>query len=299
MDALARVDAGAPAFVTFTALDAGAPALAVFLAGAPAFATFFAGAFASPAAAPESAGWRGAPSWATSFLGAIARFSVFVDALLVWLDMTIDSWARQRLPAVDHAGETYHAPRSTRMNDPPPTRDQGSGAHTERARLRRVMRLSLALAAGCAVTLGITDGPLRTPEAPHGIVSFELAWSSARAAEMRASWDQTARLHVAFSLGFDYLFLCAYGALAWSLMRLRAVALARAQRPRWARACRSLAFAAWAAAGLDALENAALWRVLADPAAPWPALATALASAKFALLALLLSLWLTTWPMTR
>jgi hypothetical protein len=189
------------------------------------------------------------------------------------------------------------------MNDAAPIANQGSGAderrNPARMRYRRVMWLALAFSIGCAVTLGIIDTPLRTPEAPDGIVSFELAWSSAAAGRMRDSWNDHARLHVAFSLGFDYLFLCAYGALAWSLLRLRALALARAQRPRWARACNALSLAAWAAAGCDALENAALWRVLADPAAPWPMLAAILATAKFVILAILISLWLTTWTITR
>lgn len=189
------------------------------------------------------------------------------------------------------------------MNDTALTANQGSSAdermHRARRRYRRVMWLALALGTGCAVTLHIIDAPLRTPEAPYGIVSFELAWSSAGAGRMRDSWDDHARLHAAFGLGFDYLFLCAYGALAWSLLRLRALALACAQRPRWARACASLAPAAWAAAGCDALENAALWRVLADPAAPWPMLAAALATAKFMILAALISVWLTTWTITR
>jgi hypothetical protein len=175
----------------------------------------------------------------------------------------------------------------------------------DRPRHRRAMWLALVLTIGGAVTLHSVDTPLRTAEAPWGIVSFELAWSSAGAGRILDSWDDDARLHAAFSLGFDYLFLCAYGALAWSLLRLRAMALdgarreQQANRARWARACRSLSFAAWVAAGCDALENAALWRVLADPAAPWPTVAAILASAKFAVLALLLSLWLTTWPMTR
>jgi hypothetical protein len=189
------------------------------------------------------------------------------------------------------------------MNDTAPIANLGSGAdqrmNPARPRYRRVMWLALALSIGCAVTLQIIDTPLRTSEAPYGIVSFELAWSSASAGRIRDSWNDHARLHAAFSLGFDYLFLCAYGALAWSLLRLRAMALARAQRTRWALACRSLSPAAWAAAGCDALENAALWHVLADPAAPWPLLAAILASAKFVLLAVLISLWLTTWTITR
>jgi hypothetical protein len=167
-----------------------------------------------------------------------------------------------------------------------------------RPRYRRVMWLALVLSIGCAVTLQIIDARLRA-SAGWGIVHFELAWSSEDARRILDSWDDNARLHAAFSLGFDYLFLCAYGALAWSLLRLRAMTLEQASRARWARACRSLSFAAWAAAGCDALENAALWRVLGDPAAPWPMVAAVLASVKFVILALLLSLWLVTWPMKR
>jgi hypothetical protein len=168
-----------------------------------------------------------------------------------------------------------------------------------RPRYRRVMWLALALTIGGAITLSWIDGPLRTSEARFGIVSLELAWTSAGARRVLDSWNDAARLHAAFSLGFDYLFLFSYGALAWSLMRLRGMALDHVGRPRLARACRALSFSIWAAAGCDALENAALWHVLAEPAAPWPMLASILASAKFALLALLTSVWLVTWPLTR
>lgn len=76
------------------------------------------------------------------------------------------------------------------------------------------MWLALVLTIGCAVTLRMIDEPLCTAEAPWGIVSLELAWSSAGAGRILDSWDDNARLHAAFSLGFDYLFLCAYAALA-------------------------------------------------------------------------------------
>ena len=120
-----------------------------------------------------------------------------------------------------------------------------------RLRHRRVMWLALVLAIGCAVTLQIVDARIRA-SSDWGIVDFEFAWSSERAARMRASWDENALLHAAFSLGFDYLFLCAYGALAWSLLRLRAMALdkvTRANRTPWAPACRSQSYAARAAGG--------------------------------------------------
>lgn len=169
-----------------------------------------------------------------------------------------------------------------------------------RPRYRRVMWLTLALSVACMIALQIIDVPLRTPAAPRGIVSFELTWDSATAQRVRASWDQAARLYAALSIGFDYLFMYAYGALAWSLMRLRAMALAHAGRPRLAHAFRSLSFASWAAILCDAVENAAMWRMLLlDPVAPWPLVASALATLKFVLLGLLLSLWLVTWPIVR
>jgi hypothetical protein len=78
------------------------------------------------------------------------------------------------------------------------------------------------------------------------------------------------------------------------------MALAHAGRPRLAHAFRSLSFASWAAILCDAVENAAMWRMLLlDPVAPWPLVASALATLKFVLLGLLLSLWLVTWPIVR
>lgn len=168
-----------------------------------------------------------------------------------------------------------------------------------RPRYRRVMWLTLALSVACMIALQIINVPLRTPAAPQGIVSFELTWNSATAQRMLASWDQTARLYAALSIGLDYLFMYAYGVLAWSLMRLRAMALAHAGRPRLAHALRSLSFAAWAAILCDAVENAAMWRMLLEPVAPWPLLASVLATLKFILLGLLLALWVVTWPIVR
>jgi len=168
-----------------------------------------------------------------------------------------------------------------------------------RPRYRRVMWLALALSVACIIALQIINAPLHTPAAPRGIVSFELTWNSATAQRMLDSWDQRARLHAALSIGLDYLFMYAYGALAWSLMRLRAMALDHVQRHRLAHTFRSLSFAAWAAILCDAVENIAMWRMLFGPVAPWPLLASILATIKFVLLGLLLSLWVATWPIAR
>lgn len=168
-----------------------------------------------------------------------------------------------------------------------------------RPRYRRVMWLALALSSGCFVALQIINAQLCTHATPQGIVSFELTWNSATAQRMLDSWDQRARLYAALSIGLDYLFMYAYGALAWSVMRLRAMALDHVQRPRLAHACRSLSFAAWAAILCDAVENVAMWRMLFGPVAPWPLLASILATIKFVLLGLLLSLWVATCPLVR
>lgn len=168
-----------------------------------------------------------------------------------------------------------------------------------RPRYRRVMWLALALSSGCFVALQVINAQLCTHATPRGIVSFELTWNSATAQRMLDSWDQRARLYAALSIGLDYLFMYAYGALAWSVMRLRAMALDHVQRPRLAHAFRSLSFAAWAAILCDAVENVAMWRMLFGPMAPWPLLASILATIKFVLLGLLLSLWVATCPLVR
>ena len=168
-----------------------------------------------------------------------------------------------------------------------------------RPRYRRVMWLSLALSVACIIVLQNIDRSLCTPATPRGIVSFEFTWNSATAQRMLDSWDQNERLQAALSIGLDYLFMYAYGALAWSLMRLRAMALDHARRPRLAQTFRSLSFAAWAAVLCDAVENIAMWRMLFGPMAPWPLLGSILATIKFSLIGLLLALWVATWPIVR
>ncbi len=60
------------------------------------------------------------------------------------------------------------------------------------------------------VVLGILDQPLKTNEAPNGIVSFELAGSFNQSQKILSSWNHQAKLYAALSIGVDYLFLVAY-----------------------------------------------------------------------------------------
>ena len=123
--------------------------------------------------------------------------------------------------------------------------------------------------------MAILDAPLRTSAAPNGIVSFELAWTGTRAAEMMASWSGIAATAAWASLLLDYFFMWSYGALLAALAR----------RVIGSRAGEGFATAAWAAAACDAVENAALIWMYGTQASDEAALiAGAFASIKFVLL---------------
>ena len=137
-----------------------------------------------------------------------------------------------------------------------------------------------ALVVGLSLALTAIAHPLATPEAPQGIVSFELARTAEAATAIVASWSPRAREAAMLSLGLDYLYLLAYP--AW--LSLVCQGIARVRNGAAAALGMALAWAIWLAAPLDALENAALIRVLSDPAAGvWPAVAWACAVPKFAL----------------
>ncbi|MCS7038110.1 MAG: hypothetical protein RMN24_00375 [Anaerolineae bacterium] len=132
--------------------------------------------------------------------------------------------------------------------------------------------------------LQIVGGPLQTPAAPRGIVSYEFAGTAERAAAILAGWDERVRVHAAFSLGFDYLFMPLYA------MTIALGCLWAAERWRWrplAGLGGVLAWGVWLAAALDAVENLALWQLLTGAVTdPWPVLAWWSALVKFILIGL-------------
>jgi hypothetical protein len=149
----------------------------------------------------------------------------------------------------------------------------------------RAFAIMALLAVLVMVTLQVVGMPLQTGAAPSGIVSFELAGDLPAARAILASWDQTAQIHAALSLGADYLFLVAYAAA----IGLACVLVARnmtARSPALAALGVGLAWAQWAAAALDALENYALIRLLLGSTQEmWPLMAKWCAIPKFALVA--------------
>jgi hypothetical protein len=125
---------------------------------------------------------------------------------------------------------------------------------------------------------------LWTTAAPAGIVSLELAGTEARAGAIVASWDDGGRNAAISGLWLDFLYLLSYATTlvlgcAWSARHIG----------RWSEGLSSLGWhLAWLtvlAAIFDAVENVALLvQLYKKPRTPWPAVAFLCASAKFALL---------------
>ncbi len=149
----------------------------------------------------------------------------------------------------------------------------------------RLFWWALGLTVIAAVTLQVVDAALKTPAAPQGIVSFELAGSPAQAAAILQSWDARAQLHAAFSLGFDYLFMLAYA----SAIALAALWVSEGLAGWTGRLGVVMAWAMGLAGLADAAENALLWRILLNDAAEsYPAWASRAATLKFGIIGLAL-----------
>lgn len=157
----------------------------------------------------------------------------------------------------------------------------------------------------------VLDAPLRTPAAPNGIVSFELAGSPFQVQAILDSWQELAYLassvegepvpglvrraytFAAFGLGLDYLFMPLY-ATALGL----GILLAAGRHGGWFATFGTwLGWGAYAAALFDAVENYALARMLLlnQVWSPYPEVAAFSASIKFLLLSLGLTFVLVGW----
>jgi hypothetical protein len=142
----------------------------------------------------------------------------------------------------------------------------------------------LALTLALMIALLLIDVPLQTTAAPKGIVSYELAGSITEAQRILDSWNPTARLYAAFSLGLDYLYMPAY-AIAIGLACAWAAELWSKRRGWLAVVGVGLAWGLMVAALCDAVENIALvTMLLSGVREPWPALARGCAAVKFLLI---------------
>ena len=127
---------------------------------------------------------------------------------------------------------------------------------------------------------------LTTTSAPAGIVSFELAFSPARAQEIINSWSQEGQLRAAFIQGLDFLFPLVYSA-ALGLGCLLAGRVLLERRKPFTSLGAWLAWALILAAVCDYIENIALVNELfGNVVSPFPEIAGSCAVIKFTLLLL-------------
>ncbi|GAB4501603.1 MAG: hypothetical protein Fur0035_11460 [Anaerolineales bacterium] len=128
------------------------------------------------------------------------------------------------------------------------------------------------------------DARLKTRAAPAGIISFEFARNAHEASQIISSWGFPARLHAAFGLGLDYLFMPVY-ALALGLAIL--LNSRPAQAGAWQKLGNWLGWGVLLAAACDALENVGLYLALNGYGSNTSvAIVYALVNTKFALLLL-------------
>ena len=149
--------------------------------------------------------------------------------------------------------------------------------------LGRLFVVIFIITLGVMVSLQVLGAPLRTEAAPGGIISFEFGGDLETSQAILDSWGQEGKIYAGLQLGLDYLFMPAY-ALAIGLgcvlvsSSFQRASAALTHLARW------LVWGQFLAAGLDALENYALIRLLLGSVnSLWPSTAYWSATVKFGL----------------
>ena len=150
-------------------------------------------------------------------------------------------------------------------------------------RRRRLALVSVVIAALLPAVAGVVVKPLHEDRTGHGIVGFELAGSVDRAEEILDVWRAEGVVDDAKAIQvFDLLYPLIYVAAIAGGCVAAAGAWRRAGRGRWAAVGIAMAWLAFAAAGLDYLENVGLAVSLwGRPASPWPEITLVAAVLKF------------------
>lgn len=148
---------------------------------------------------------------------------------------------------------------------------------------RQLFFILLILTILIMVVMNSIGSALNTPEAPSGIVSFELAFTPARAQQMINSWSTDAQLRAAFIQGLDFLFPLVYSAM-FGLGCIMAAGVLGARGKPFARLGVWLAWGFWLAAACDYVENIALMiLLLGRVVSPFPEIAGVCAVIKFSI----------------
>jgi hypothetical protein len=180
-----------------------------------------------------------------------------------------------------------HMPKPFSHQPASPKRALKQPKQLDRLEADKRSRFTLVVGAGLSFLLliGMTvlDKALKTPEAPTGIISFEMAGTLAGAEKIMGSWDGPARIQAGISLGIDFFFLVAYACTLAVACRMVAARL-KLRRPWMGTLGSLMAGGAWFAACLDTVENMALIQLLIGRGEDWHAvLAAGCAWLKFGL----------------
>jgi len=156
--------------------------------------------------------------------------------------------------------------------------------HLQSKILKKYFLILFILTILIMVIMNMVGSPLTTPSAPYGIVSFELAFSPARAQEMISSWSTDAQLRAAFIQGLDFLFPLVYSAALGLGCLLAANVLSARDKPFKGLGV-ILAWALVLAALCDYFENIALVvQLFGKVQSPYPEIAGVCAVIKFSLI---------------
>lgn len=150
---------------------------------------------------------------------------------------------------------------------------------------RRALRISGIATAILFVVLAIVDEAIKASGGP-GIIAFELAGTTARAAEILGHWGQDGRDAARVSLAIDFVYLVVYGIfLTLAVLELRDVARKRGWTA-YARPGTAIALLPGLAAACDVVEDVGLLLMIeGHGTGRIPPVATAFAIVKFAALA--------------
>ena len=137
--------------------------------------------------------------------------------------------------------------------------------------------------------LAVIDGRMTDTGGP-GIVGFELARTSDRAAEILGQWGDSGRDAARASLWIDFVYLITYAAFFWLAVRSLSEALARRGADGLARFGRRIGMLPLVSAACDAVEDVFLLLVLGGHGGgSAPAIATAFATVKFVCIAIVIA----------
>ncbi|HKG39004.1 MAG TPA: hypothetical protein VKB25_08455 [Conexibacter sp.] len=150
---------------------------------------------------------------------------------------------------------------------------------------RRALWILGVVTLGLFAVLIALDGRMQDA-GHHGIVAFEVAFTSGKAQEIIVAWGSKGHDAARLSLWIDFLYLIAYGLFLWLAVRTLGDAFRNRGMDGWARPAAVISVLPLITAGADAVEDVFLLLVLGGHASSiGPPLAGGFATLKFLCLA--------------